>query len=159
MALLRRVLPVLIVLLPALGCRSGGATDFGRVFEGFDFIGAEPLTSVVASTMASKGDSSPKLYKPGFRYVFRSSGPISLPQIATVVLPSRLHTAGVTLVSFPHSENDMAAASFGTPAWEIKFMQGSHEGRIFNRFNRQLAELRRTWPSGSHDDYVLELAK
>ncbi len=159
MTLFRRVLSVLLSMFLALSCGVSDSVDLSEVFDGFAVIVVEPVTSVVSTTPVLKGSNPPKLYKAGFRYVFRSNQPISLPEIATDVLPLRLRTAGATLVSFPHSENDMAAASLGTPAWEIRFSQGSHEGRIFNRFNRQLAEQRRSWPSGSHDDYILEIIK
>jgi hypothetical protein len=158
MALLWRASALVLVILVAVSCGVDDSIDLGRVFEDFVVIAVEPVASAVA--MARVQDSKPpKLYKAGFRYVFQSNRPIGLPEIATDVLPLRLRATGATLISFPRSENDMAATSFGTPAWEIKFSHGSHEGRIFNRFNRQLAEQRRSWPSGSHDDYVLEIAR
>lgn len=155
----QRASPLLLSMFLSLSCGIGDSVDLRKVFDGFELIVVEPLTTLVPTTAAPKGNNPPNLYKVGSRYVFRSSHPVGLPEIATDVLPLRLRTAGATLVMFPRSENDMSATSFGTPAWEIRFSQGSHEGRIFNRFNRNLAEQRRAWPSGSHDDYVLEIAK
>ncbi len=159
MPLLRRVSLVLLSLLLPLSCGISDTVDLSAVFEGFEMIVIEPLTVAGSTITASKGNKPPNRYKVGSRYIFRSNGPVSLLEIATDAFPLRLRKVGAALVAFPRSENDMSATSFGTPAWEIRFSQRSHEGRIFNRFNRQLAEQRRTWPSGSHDDYVLEIVK
>jgi len=138
----------------SLRCRSCVA----KLFAGFSLVGTYtgmPKGDEAISTLAL---SFPDSFKPGYIYVFQANTPIDAEELAITTLPERLRHCGASSIQAPRSPNDLAPVGLGNPLWEIRFKLEHCAGRITNRMNPRLRGTRRGWPSGSFDNYVLEIS-
>lgn len=151
----------LCLWLSMAGCDYRGDLGEGlsKVFDGFSFVGVQPRSENLPLPIASRKVKLPKHFLVNQKYVFRANAPVEVVEVSTKILPTRLRAVGAKLIAFPKTEDDLAVVSLGTAVWEIRFEQGSHQGRIYNRFNRALYENRHAWPAGSYDDYIVEFTK
>lgn len=148
------------LLLLASGCAPKGcrADEIKIVFSDFAYVGM--FASVKDHPIPSHGDESilmPSLIRPGYKYLFHATTMVTTDRIAIVVLPERLRAAHFSILEQPRNPGDFAVPNHGGPLWEIRFAKGSCKGRIYNRIDNALFASRRSWPTGSKDDYILEI--
>jgi hypothetical protein len=97
------------------------------------------------------------MFERGKIYVFQPIGPTDTATVAIHTFPDRLRKCSAKVLYAPRSADEFAPASLGGPAWGIRFQVGSCMGQITNQYDRKLDAARRGWPSGSRDDYILEI--
>jgi hypothetical protein len=143
------------------GC--GRETTCGRclstVFEGFNFVGECPSTVKGFDIRPGPVQSFPSIFERGKIYVFQSIGPTDTARVAIETFPDRLRRCSAKIIEAPQNPGDFAVASLGGPFWNIRFRMGDCIGHLTNKYDRKLDAARNGWPSGSRDDYILELSK
>ncbi|MEJ1934336.1 hypothetical protein WDZ92_29415 [Nostoc sp. NIES-2111] len=148
------------LLLLVSGCAPKGCAtdDIKIVFRDFSYVGM--FAAVKDHPVPSHGDESlamPSLIRPGYQYVFHTTTMVTTDRAAILVLPERLRAAHFSILEQPHDIGDFAVPNHGGPIWEIRFAKGSCKGRIYNRIDNALFASRPRWPTGSQDDYILEI--
>lgn len=140
----------------------GRETTCGRclstVFEGFNFVGEYPSTVKGSDIQPGPVHSFPSTFERGKIYVFQPIGPTDTARVAIQTFPDRLRRCSAKIIEAPHDPGDFAVASLGGPFWNIRFRIGDCIGHLANKYDRKLDAARIGWPSGSRDDYILELS-
>jgi hypothetical protein len=151
------VLVCALVFIPSCnGVRECGAC-IGSLLTGFNYVGDYPAGTSPLYIRPKQVQPFPKHFELGRVYVFQPTERVETERIAIDVFPSRLRRCSATILYAPHNPGDFAAASLGGPFWGIRFKLGQCIGQLSNRYDPALAAAKIGWPSGSRDDYLLEL--
>lgn len=132
--------------------------DLEGVFSEFAYVGAFAVRAGVP--LPPHGNKSllfPNSIRQGHQYVFHATKMVTTEHIAIVGLPERLRAARFSILDQPRNPGDFAIVNHGGPIWEIRFSKGSCKGKIYNRIDDSLYVSRSSWPSGSKDDYILDI--
>ena len=127
------------------------------LFTGFNYVGDYPAGTNALQIKPKQVQPFPGDFEPGKIYIFQPTERVETERIAINIFPSRLRKCSATILYAPHNPGDFAAASLGGPFWGIRFRLGSCIGHLTNRYDPVLAGARIGWPSGSRDDYILQL--
>jgi hypothetical protein len=159
----RSLLLSFLVMTPSMflsGCGHDPSCSrcLSSVFGGFSLVDSYARTEKSRGAFSRHPLPFPKSLDHGWVYVFEPNSPTTTELVAITTLPTRLRECGATRIEAPRGPNDLASSNLGGPVWEIRFDLAHCRGRISNRLNPALRDSRRGWPSGSFDDYVLELS-
>ena len=152
------VLTLMALLSSCADKNKVGCGCLSSVFQGFRLV-QRYSAQEGKSARFSEPQPVPQSFEFGKVYVFESSVPVMTENISITMFPDRLRQCGAKKIKAPQSPNDLAPVNLGGPAWEIRFDLGRCSGRISNRRNPDLLDSRRGWPSGSLDDYLLEITE
>lgn len=128
------------------------------VFEGFNLVGDYPSTIKGPDINPGPVKPFPSNFERGRIYVFQPIGPTDTARVAIQTFPDRLLKCSARIIDAPHDPGDFGVASLGGPFWNIRFQMGDCIGHLTNRYDRKLDAARIGWPSGSRDDYILDLS-
>ncbi|GEM_PF-1533072 len=131
--------------------------DIRSALRDFVYVGAFAVDGQSIPRHGSEFVAFPSAFRGGIRYVFHTTAKVTTEHIAIVTLPERLRATHFTIIDQPRNPGDFAIPNHGGPIWEIRFSKGGCRGRIYNRVDDSLYASRSNWPSGSQDDYILEI--
>ena len=122
-----------ICIFGLLACTSCNRADpLREVFADFSYVGAFPIAGVrQPPEHPSTRLTLPASFTVGSIYVFHREGePIDYPELATTVLPDRLRSAGMKIITAPRNWGDMASIDNGGLLWSIEFQDRHRRGNI-----------------------------
>jgi hypothetical protein len=132
------------------------------VFSDFTFVGAvsnEMLKSksanIVTETLPKHGTAElplPDRLEIGIQYIFHHISPTEDEELALVIFPARLRSAGVDIIKRPKTNRDLMYLYIGGPAFTISIREGDHEGLIYNQIDPELLKSSSEW---AEEDYIL----
>jgi hypothetical protein len=157
---LPRFKSLIFVLILLSGCRHETACGpcLKTVFEGFNFVGEYPSKVHDADVQLGPVQPFPSTFEWGKVYIFQPAGPTDTARVAIQTFPDRLKRCMAKIIEAPRDTGDFGVASLGGPFWGIRFRMGNCVGHLTNKYDRKLAAARIGWPSGSRDDYILEIS-
>jgi hypothetical protein len=133
------------------------------VFAGFTFVGSgpympgAPATGGISEVLPRHGIAElplPEGPQVGIQYVFHHRRPLDNEKLALVDFPTRLQSAGITVVRAPKSSMELMHLFIGGPLFRIQIRDGGHEGIIYNQLcpDLQASSVGQEW---TIEDYVL----
>lgn len=151
------LIPLILALTP--GCTTQRCGCIASVFAGFNLIAEYPMGTKILDLKPKGIRAFPKEFLPGRIYIFQPTERVETEKVAIETFPKRLRKCSAKILEAPRNSGDFGVASLGGPFWWIRFRMGRCVGRLTNRYDRELASTRKGWPSGSRDDYILELSE
>jgi len=131
---------VLFLSLTAVGaCGSNsGEPRLDTVFSGFELLDKRAFSSELEAEFASPvvrtAEQRPaRIWSPGYVNLMRKSQEFDDEELALSIIPSRLSTAGATIVRAPRSPSDLMTMTVGGPLFRIEFDWKRQRGIIYDR--------------------------
>jgi hypothetical protein len=155
-----KLFPGLLILIASLSASCGGrscGSCIASVFEGFNLVAEYPANTKPLDLRPQHVRHFPRVFESGKIYVFQPIGRTDTERIAIETFPARLRKCSAKILEAPRNNGDFGVASLGGPFWGIRFQLGHCVGHLVNKYDRELDAARIGWPSGSRDDYILEI--
>jgi hypothetical protein len=99
--------------------------------------------------------SVPERPEVGVQYLFLHRPPVDTEKLATIELPNRLRSVGITVTQAPASSKDLIHLFIGGPLFTIRIREGVHEGMIYNQLDLGLSKTPGDDQSWGSENYVL----
>lgn len=149
---------ILFVIASMSGCGRSCQSCIASMFQGFNLVAEYPEKSDVPDIDPRHVLPFPSEFIRGRTYVFQSIAPITTEQVALETFPTRLRKCSMRILEAPRNPGDFLVSNLGGPRWNIRFTNNRCGGHLYNHYDRKLAAARIGWPSGSHDDYILQVS-
>lgn len=150
---------ILLAMVSLAGCTGNSCSGcIASVFQGFNLVAEYPIGSKIPDIDPHHTLPLPTVFERGRIYVFQSIGPITTERVAIEVFPARLRKCSALIIERPRNPGDFLVPNIGGPRWNIRFRSHHCVGHLYNRYDPKLEPARVDWPSGAHDDYILEIS-